>query len=243
MIRSLLLMSLCLLSTASLADKPVGFLWYNKPLPPKEHKPHGVPFQALSYTDKDAVLKYYTMEALHKVRFTHKLEDERKFLALQSFWLREASFHGKINQMALRYYPQYDFSVTHPTSNIGVQLTDRLGRSNTQKTLRSLAKTHGLLFFYRGKNAFDAEQIPIVTDFCRQHHFTLLPVSVDGVRAASLPETKLDKGQTDKLNIHYFPALLLINPKAHTSIPIAFGLTTQDVLATRLTAIASGGSL
>lgn len=234
MIKHLVLISLCVLSTALMAEKPVGFLWYNIPKPQKPHQAQGVTFQQLSYTDRDAVLKFYTMEALHKVRFTHKLEDERTFLAMQSFWLREATLHGKLNQEALRYYPEYDFSVTHPTSNIGTKLEDVYTHIKTQKTLHQLSKTHGLLFFYRGQHAFDKQQAMIVRAFCRQHHFTLMPVSVDGVKSPLLPHSKFDKGQAQKLGVHYFPAILLVNPKEKRSMPIAFGLTTQDVLTSRL---------
>ncbi|OGV25544.1 MAG: hypothetical protein A3F18_00965 [Legionellales bacterium RIFCSPHIGHO2_12_FULL_37_14] len=225
-------LGLLLISTSLYANQPVGFLWYNQPKEPKPKKQKGIPFNQLSYTDKDAVLKFYTLESLHKVRFTHKLEDEKTFLALQAFWLKEASIHGEINQQALRYYPQYDFTITHPTSNIGTKLEDAKKRLEIRKYLKKLAKTHGLLFFYRGKHAFDQEQALIMQAFANQHHFTLLPVSIDRVKA--LPNTRFDKGEANKLGIKHFPAVLLIEPKTKKVLPVAFGVNTQDVLAERL---------
>ena len=101
MINKLFFVGLLLITAVVHAEKPAGFLWYNVPKEAK-HQKKGTPFSQLSYTDKDAVLHFYTMEALHKVRFTHQLEDERVFLALQNYWLKEASIHGIILSMISR---------------------------------------------------------------------------------------------------------------------------------------------
>ena len=236
--RSIIGVLLCCVHVLVCAESPAGFLWYNIPTESLPHHAVGVPFRQLSYTDKDAVLKFYTMEALHKVRFTHRLEDERVFLALQDYWLREATLHGQLNQQALRYYPQFDFSITHPTSSIGAQLHDTMKRDKQQKTIKNLAKHQGLLFFYRGNNAMDRQQITILKEFCESYHFSLISVSVDGTKAPDLPDTRLDHGQARYLGIRFFPAILLVNPGNQQMAPVAYGLTTQDVLITHLFAVA-----
>lgn len=236
MIKCLMGIILSCFSWSVYAEKPTGFLWYNLP---KEEKPQkGTPFHALSYTDKDAVLKFYTMEALHKVRFTHRVQDERTFLALQNFWLKEATIHGFVNQKTLLEYPEYDFSVTHPTSTLGAKLYDSRRLARVQETIKHLAKHQGLLFFYRAKNQIDLQQIPILKDFCHKYHFTLMPVSVDGSKASDLPESRIDSGQAESLGVHYFPAILLVNPKTQRIAPVAYGLTTQDILSEHLNAVA-----
>ncbi len=239
MINRLFLLSLLCMSSVIHAEKPAGFLWYNVPKAEVAKKSQGTPFSQLSYTDKDAVLKYYTLEALHKVRFTHKLEDERVFLALQDYWLREASLHGALNQQALLYYPEFDFSVTHPTSEIGSKFYDSLIEQKQKQTVKSLAKNHGLLFFYRANNPLDLQQIPILKDFCQTYHFHLMPVSVDGIKADDLPQTRLDEGEAEQLGVRYFPAIVLVNPKQEQFAPVAYGLTTQDRLIRQLNAVAN----
>lgn len=221
------------------AQKPVGRLWYNLSQEKKEveQKPQGVPFSQLSYTDRDAVLHFYTMEALHKVRFTHKLEDERNFLALQNYWLQEAQLHGKINQKALLAYPEYDYSVTHPTSNIGIKIQDSLDEEQKRKALKKIAKDQGFIFYYRGNSALDVRQIPILQAFCKEYGFQMIGVSVDGVLADTLIDSRIDAGEADAMNVHYFPAILLVNPQNKHVTPVAFGLTTQDVLLEHLWAI------
>ncbi len=226
------------MASVAFAEKPVGFLWYNLPKAATPNKPSGVSFNQLSYTDKDAVLRFYTMEALHKVRFTHQLEDERVFLALQDYWLKEASIHGALNQKALLYYPEFDFSVNHPTSYLGTKLYDTAQIQKQTDTVTRLAKTHGLFFFYRGKNRLDLEQIPILQDFCKKFNFHLIPITVDGQKAQTMPDTRLDDGQATRLGVRYFPAILLVHPETAQFKPVAFGLTTQDVLTRHINMVA-----
>ncbi|MDQ5883785.1 MAG: conjugal transfer pilus assembly protein TraF [Pseudomonadota bacterium] len=236
--RSVLMLLLMMVSASLLAESPKGFLWYNLPKEKKQTpKPKGIPFSQLSYTERDAVLKFYTMEALHKVRFTHKIEDEKTFLALQNYWLKEAEIHGQINQKALLAYPEYDYTVTHPTSNIGIKIQDSIEEKNKKQALKQLAQQQGLLFFYRGKSKLDTRQIPILQAFCKAYGFQMIGVSVDGVLDKNLPESRLDAGESEAMHVHYFPAILLVNPKTRQVTPVAFGLTTQDVIQEHLWAI------
>jgi conjugal transfer pilus assembly protein TraF len=218
------------------AEKPIGFLWYNvvpEKMLQKKAKPKGIPFQQLSFTERDAVLHFYTMEALHKARQTKKVEDMRVFLSIQDYWLKESSRFRDLFQKTMLAYPEYDYTVTHPTSNLGTKITDEVREQKQKRAISSLSKSHGLLFFYRGKSPYDIKQIPILADFCQQFHLTLMPVSVDGVKFP-LIESNIDQGQAERLNVRYFPAILLVNPKTHETTPIAYGLTTQDILASRL---------
>jgi conjugal transfer pilus assembly protein TraF len=240
MIKRVLLVMIMVFSMGTQAENPAGFLWYNVPKPElKQLKKPSIPFNTLSYTDRDAVLSFYTMEALHKVRFTHRVEDERAFLAWQHYWLNESRAHGELNQRTLLQYPEFDYSVTHPTSALGSALFDSLKIKKDRARVQALARTHGMLFFYRANNPYDQKQIPIVRDFCKENHFSLIPISVDGAPSRDLPRSRLDNGQADALGVRFFPALLLVNPKTRQTNPVAYGLTTQDVLTRHLVAIAT----
>lgn len=228
---------IALYSLTALAEKPVGFLWYSIE---KEHKtikktpPRGTPFTKLSYTEQDAVLHFYTMEALHKARQTKKVEDMRTFLALQDYWLKESSRFKQLFQQTMLAYPQYDYTVTHPTSNLGTKITDDVREAKKEALIHQVAQSHGLLFFYRGKSPYDQKQIAILIDFCRRFNLSMMPVSVDGEVLPELSNSRIDQGQAERLGVHYFPALLLVNPENQRVNPIAYGLTTQDVLIERI---------
>lgn len=234
------LMLCSLWGALAFAERPKGYLWYN--LPQESAKPHrqkGTSFKKLSYTDKDAVLRFYTMEALHKVRFTHKLEDERSFLILQDYWLKEAALHGRLNQKALLAYPELDFSVSHPASSLGTKLYDDLKLQKETQILQKIAKQQGLIFFYRSQNPIDVSQIPILDAFAKTYGFSWIGVSVDGKKASSLPDSKIDHGEAEELKLHYFPAIMMVNPKEKTYSPVAYGLVTQDVLSRNVMAVYS----
>ncbi|STX81707.1 conjugal pilus assembly protein TraF [Legionella busanensis] len=235
---------LCFLITQVWAaeNKPAGFLWYAIEKEKKridKKKPAGIPFKRLSYTERDAVLRFYTMEALHKARYTKKVKDMRVFLSLQDYWLKESSRFKSVFQQTMLTHPEYDYAVTHPTSNLGSKITDELRETQTREVINRLSKSHGLLFFYRGKSPYDVKQIPILVDFCRRFNISLIPISVDGVISPELIHSRIDKGQANRLGVHYFPALLLVNPLSHRVAPVAYGLTTQDVLMTRIKQVAT----
>ncbi|HHU0079768.1 TPA: type-F conjugative transfer system pilin assembly protein TraF [Legionella pneumophila] len=237
-----ILMVFLLLNGVVFADKPVGFLWYTKEKENKsveKKKPAGIDFKNLSYTERDAVLRFYTMEALHKARYTKKMEDMRVFLSLQDYWLKESSRFKSLFQQTMLAHPEYDYAVTHPTSNLGAKITDEVRESETVEVINRLSKSHGLLFFYRGKSPYDLKQVPIIVDFCKRFRIQLMPISVDGATSPELLNSRMDQGQANRLGVRYFPALLLVNPASLRVSPVAYGLTTQDVLMERIKQVAN----
>ena len=240
MIKKCFSLALICYSIMGFAEVPVGFLWYNLPRPPvtqKAVKPKGTPFERLSYSERDKVLSFYTFEALHRARQTKSMEDMHTFIAMQDYWLKESSRFKNLFQKTMLYYPEYDYSVTHPTSSIGTKLLDAERAEKSQVAIKTLAKTHGLLFFYRSQNAYDQKQIAVLQDFCARFELPLMAVSVDGKRAPELPGSRLDKGQAEALGVRFFPAILLVSPKTKQILPVAYGFTTQDALENNLVSI------
>lgn len=234
--RAFLLLVLLSLGTIVFAqDTPRGFLWYNKPETKNEptSSPQ-IPFTALSYTDRDKVLHYLTMEALHKAHQTKKMEDMKRYLALQHYWIKESDDFSQLYQKAMLYSPQYDASVRLPTSNLAVKARDELKAIKHQQIIDRLRQNHGLLFFYKGRDLLNLKEVPVVMDFAERHKLTLIPISVDGVLAPNLPHSKKDHGQASQLGIAFFPALILVNPKSHKTWPLSYGLVTQDVIEERI---------
>lgn len=242
MIRNTLFSFLLMVGFSVMAARPAGFLWYN--LKDEAHKktkitPPGVAFNRLSFTAKDAILRFYTMEALHKARYTKSVDDMKVFLKLQDYWLKESSRFSATFQKTMLSFPEYDYTVTHPTSNLGTKMMDEARDASRKKVIERLRDSHGLLFFYRGNNPYDQKQVPIIRDFCARFHFSLIPVSVDGTSSKELLESRMDKGQANALGVRFFPALLLVQPQTKKTLPVAFGFTTQDALERRLYQVAT----
>lgn len=152
MIRAILLLVFCFVSLGIHAEpEPHGFLWYNLPKKDKpkkvEKKKEGIPFSKLSYTQRDKVLAFWTMEALHKARQTKSVEDMRVFLVLKKYWQDESSEFSHLFQKTMLQYPELDYNVTHPTSSIGTKLLDEQRQIRRADKLKKLSLDHGLFVF------------------------------------------------------------------------------------------------
>ena len=241
----MVILSLAILLPVS-AEQPVGYLWYNLPKHEDQKKSpskiKGVPFSQLSYQAQDAVLAYYTREAWHKAMIKGSVESMKNYLALQDYWTTRATKVSRLFEKTLLYYPEYRYETTHPTSSIGTQLSDSLLLKKQESTIRQMAKDHGLLYFYRGKNPYDEKEAGIIKDFAQRFDLSLIPISVDRVTDPNLPGSQIDKGQAKALNIRFYPALLMANPKTHKVMPISYGLITQDMLARQFLLVATNFS-
>ncbi|KTC84392.1 conjugative transfer protein TraF [Legionella drozanskii LLAP-1] len=223
------------------AQKPPGFLWYNLPKQetPQKKALKGRRFSQLSYQQQDAVLAYYTREAWHKAMNKLSVENMRNYIALQDFWSQRATKTSRLFEKTMLYYPEFHYESSHPSNNIGVKISDELRLKKESLVLKTLAKTHGLLYFYRGANPYDKKENLIIDDFSKRHGLRLLPIAVDGVKDDLFPQTRMDKGQAKQLNIRFFPALILVNPSTQRTHPVSYGLVTQDMLARQFVLVAT----
>lgn len=242
MIKLMVMVMGLLLAQIIHAEKPPGFLWYNLPKLPviqKKTQPHGRPFSQLSYQQKDAVIAYYTREAWHKAMTAQNVENMRSYLALQDFWSTRATNTSRLFEKTMLYYPEFRYETTHPSNNLGVKVADELRAKKESLLLKQLAKTHGLLYFYRGSNPYDQKENAIIDDFSKRYGINLIPVSVDGVKDPRFPNSRMDRGQVHQLNIRFFPALILVNPKTKRTRPVSYGLVTQDMLTRQFYLVAT----
>jgi len=187
--------------------------------------------QSLNFQQQDKVLAYYTREAWHKAMNNRTVENMKNYLALQHFWTERATMTSRLFEKTMLHYPQYNYAVTHPHNDVGVKLSDSMTEKNEAAVIRALSKNHGILYFYRGDNAFDRKESPIIADFAQTHGLKIIPVSVDGVIDATFPDSRIDKGQAENLNIRFFPAVMLVNPETRAVKPVSYGLVTQDALS------------
>lgn len=221
-------------------DKPKGFMWYNLPQKTTSKKASDtVPFKDLPPMMQRDVLVYQTRQALAKFDVNPTKENALEFIKWQQFWMHKTTLGKRAFQEAMLSHPEYNYSVTHPTSNLGTKLSDDLKAKHAAKIIQNLSKTHGLLYFYRGSNPYDAKEAVIMKSFSERFHINVLPVSVDGVISNVFPESKLDHGQAQKLNIKYFPAIMLFNSKSRQVKPVSYGFVTQDVIANQLLMVAT----
>lgn len=242
----ILFIALCAFSfTGFSREEPKGFMWYNSKQDLKQDKSNPsqntqtVAFKDLTPMQQRDVLVLQTRKALAKFNVDPTQENALDYIKWQHFWLNQTTKGKRAFQEAMLTHPEFNYSVTHPTSQIGTQVTDAIKVQRAENVIRQLSKTHGLLYFYRGSNPYDEKQADIIKSFSTRYNISLMPVSIDGVISQKLPESAIDKGQIERLKVKYFPAIMLFDAKTKRIKPVSYGFVTQDVIANQLLMVAT----
>jgi|GEM_PF-1002428 len=105
-----------------------------------------------------------------------------------------------------------------------------------EEDIFTLAKTHGLFFFFKDSCPYCHEMAPTVKQLHDQYHFAIKSISPDGKSLegfsghACLHAVK-DNGTIAQLNPEgIFPAIFLVNPHSGQTIPLARGLISPSEL-------------
>lgn len=229
------------------AEPFTGWFWYNEPKKPPEPvkppppAPQPIPdFSKMSAVDQAKVLKGYMQEALNRAILYPTRENTATFLRWQKFWTDRASMFSQSFAAAQLSHPDLDYNLEYPHYNSMAPFVQTRDQQQQQDAVAQLAQQYGLFYFYRGSDPIDVQMAGVVSDFAKTNGISLIPVSVDGQFAASLPESRPDSGQSRAMNIMHYPALMLVDPKSRNYRALSYGFMTQDDLSKRFLNVANG---
>ena len=230
------------------ADPFTGWFWYNEPkTPPEKPKktspppPQAVPdLSKLSAQEQAKVLRGYTMEALNRAILYPTRENTATFLRWQKFWTDRGSMFSQSFAAAQLSHPDLDYNLEYPHYNSMAPFVQTRDQQARQNAVEQIAQRYGLFYFYRGSDPIDIQMAGVVADFAKTNGISLIPVSVDGQVAASLPQSRPDSGQSRTMSITHFPALFLVDPKGKTFRALSYGFMTQDELSKRFLNVSTG---
>lgn len=137
-------------------------------------------------------------------------------------------------------HPDLDYNLEYPHYNSIAPFMQTRDQQTRQSAVEQLAQQYGLFYFYRGSDPIDVQMAGVVADFAKTNGISLIPVSVDGQVAASLPQSRPDTGQSRSMNITHFPALYLVDPRSKNYRALSYGFMTQDDLSKRFLNVATG---
>ncbi|MBL0941388.1 MAG: conjugal transfer protein TraF [Alphaproteobacteria bacterium] len=100
--------------------------------------------------------------------------------------------------------------------------------------IKELAKTHGLFFFFKANCSYCHAFAPIVKSFARTYGWQVLAISLDGSQLKEFPQAIFDNGAARTLGVTSVPTLLAVEPKAQITIPLSFGMSSQDQIEERI---------
>jgi conjugal transfer pilus assembly protein TraF len=230
------------------ADPFTGWSWYNEPKTPPEQKkpqqpmsPQTVPdLSKMSALEQAKVLKGYTMEALNRAILYPTRENTATFLRWQKFWTDRGSMFSQSFAAAQLSHPELDYNLEYPHYNSMAPFVQTRDQQTQQSAVERLSQQYGLFYFYRGSDPIDVQMAGVVADFAKTNGISLIPVSVDGQVAATLPQSRPDTGQSRAMNISHYPALFLVDPKSKNYRALSYGFMTQDDLSKRFLNVATG---
>ncbi|HCB2859837.1 type-F conjugative transfer system pilin assembly protein TraF [Klebsiella aerogenes] len=221
-------------------DPVVGWHWYNEPQPEETPEDDAVPLSALPPSTQMAVLQQLTKEKLDTAILQPSPEHAADFLRLQSVLVSLSGQFTRTASQALLQYPELDHNVKESRYNSTAPLQVAARKAQQNEAISSLGQRYGLFLFYRGNNAVDSAMAGAVQSFAAQYHLSFIPVSMDGARSPTLPQTRPDSGQAARMGITTFPALYLVSPAEGQYQPLAYGFMTHDDLARRFLDVATG---
>jgi conjugal transfer pilus assembly protein TraF len=178
-------------------------------------------------------------QALDKATLDPTPENVKAYIALQNQVSDRASRFAQVWQAVLLQAPGLDYSIAHPTNQIGQQVYSDQKRHAEDAAIHQLAQHSGLFFFYRSTCPYCQRFAPIVRDFTDKYHIPIVPITTDGIALPSFPRSQVDDGQSAKFGVQVEPALFTVDPYTHQAVPVSYGLTTEDELRSRILAIAN----
>ena len=157
-------------------------------------------------------------------------ENVSAYLYLDRLVKEKAERFARIGKQVIESDPMLDENVRRPISPAAAKIQDDLAYQAKEQTLRDIAKTSGLVFYYQGRCQLCQLQAKTLQAFCDQYGFMLIPISTDGVLLPDINTSKIDPSPPDSLNIVRYPALFLMRPP-DSIIPLRQGNLSLMALA------------
>jgi len=208
----------------------VGWHWYDDPKEQEEIKqPNNHPEQNDPNVIVDNVRKKITT-ALNKAIAEPTMENVEQYIALQEQLNNRAEKISNLWEQALLKNPQLNYSLSHPTNNVALQVYHEEESQKKENAIRLFANNTGLFFFYRSTCPYCRRFAPILKNFSEHNGITVIPITLDGISLPEFPDSKIDSGQAAQFHVTMTPSLFAVQPYTHKAFPVAYGLTSETEL-------------
>lgn len=131
--------------------------------------------------------------------------------------------------------PELDYSLKRPTNNTAIKTYDAQREVNEEQHLKTLAKEHGLIFFFRSDCPYCHAMAPVLRSMSEKYGIEVLAVSVDG--AGLLPEYPQftdGRNQAQAWGVERVPALFIGSKTTGDHAPIGFGQMALTEIINRI---------
>ncbi len=207
-----------------------GWHWYDDPKnKPEIEKPVATPEQKDPNAVVDAA-RQKIKTALNKVIAEPTVTNLEEYIALQNQLSERAEKVSDVWQQVLLKDPQLNYSLSHPTNNVALQVYNEQESQEKEKAIRLFASKTGLFFFYKSTCPYCRRFAPMLRNFAEHNGITIIPITMDGISLPEFPNSKTDSGQASQFHVTMTPSLFAVNPYNQKAFPVAYGLTSETEL-------------
>lgn len=230
-----------LLSAEVVEHKAKGFHWYSEDeVEPKVKAPSEVapakpalePYQELLLKRRE------TLNLLAESILRPSTQSTKAYIEAQQ---KMAKRHQQFVQNWARVLltnPELDHRLNFPTDNNAIAIKNEEDNALTEAIIKDSAEKFGLIFIYQGKSQLSQRFSKILQPFIDEHHFAIIPVSVDGVDLTEFKDTRHIniEAVSSKFPVkkQYLPALFLVNLKTQELSQLSYGFVALSDLKHRI---------
>lgn len=211
--------------------KAEGWAWYEDQKKEKEvPTPTSIATPSIKTAKEEIELqKQIVEEKLANAILNPTTENLLSYMAAQKQVVAQAANFSQSWVKTLINHPELDARLQEfPTSQYGIQVQKQTLQKKKEQLIQSLAKTHGLFYFYEGENPISQAFAMVVQEFQAKYNFELLAISQDHVLIQGFENNQINNGIIQNLEIKHVPSLYLVEPLQQNVIAIAFGLASMD---------------
>jgi conjugal transfer pilus assembly protein TraF len=212
------------------ANHETGWYWFNDPAPKQVSPSKEKTEKDTNPAEKVEAVKKTIKEALDQAIIEPTPQNVEKYITLQNEMSQRANQFANTWQEVLLKHPELNYSISHPTNNVALQVYHENESEQKNDVLQKFAQHSGLFFFYKSTCPYCQRFAPIVKHFAEVNHVTIIAITMDGISLPEFPNSKHDNGQSQKFHVTVEPSLYAVDPTTQKAYPVAFGLTSESEL-------------
>lgn len=232
-------------------DKARGWFWYEDPFLEAEEDdvrtikkenllPESLPVEP-NYGEQLQRYKKSLEDKKAKALMSPTYSHVKDYMIAQKDMSDRASFFSEQWKRVVLTTPALNPEIDNPTSHYISHVKKDEERMARQAELASMAKTYGLFLFVSHNCAYCKAFAPVVKKFAEAHGFEVIVISLQGSVDADIealfPTIWNNNGIAETFGIQQAPALMAYSKNDDDLIPITYGATSLDTLATNALAL------
>ncbi len=235
---NLVLIFLCLFYAASTyaqdyySQHETGWFWFDDSEEAQKPKRNVTSSKSKTHDPTEIVIhaRKTIKRALDQAIVDPTPENIRRYIELQNQMTERANQFANTWQQVILNHPELNYSISHPTNNIALQVYHEKESKDKDNVLKKFAERSGLFFFYRSTCLYCQRFAPILKHFAQSYHIAVIPITMDGISLPEYPNSKQDNGQSKLFHVTMEPSLYAVDPETQKAFPVAFGLTSESEL-------------